>query len=118
MHSIPAASHGMHGIAISAPLRMHVTDMGGMQVVAFQATMEMMAENFPGAFAGYSLEVIESHQRSKVDTSGTAKAVVSSFQQLGLDFQEVRPHPSALPDPAAVPLELLPAQAQEKSNRD
>ena len=51
--------------------------------------MEMMAENFPGAFAGYTLEVKESHQRNKVDTSGTAKAVVASFQQLGLDFQEV-----------------------------
>lgn len=58
----------------------------GKQVVAFQATMAMMADTFPGAFAGYSMEVIESHQRSKVDTSGTAKAIVSSFQGLGLEF--------------------------------
>ena len=62
-----------------------------MQVVAFQATMEMMADNFPGAFAGYALEVTESHQRSKADTSGTAKAVLASFQKLGLQAQEVRP---------------------------
>lgn len=58
-----------------------------IQVVAFQAMMEMMAENFPGAFQGYTLEVLESHQRTKADTSGTAKAVVQSFQDLGLkDF--------------------------------
>jgi 4-hydroxy-tetrahydrodipicolinate reductase len=27
------------------------------QVVAFQAAMEVMAEQFPGAFAGYTLQV-------------------------------------------------------------
>ena len=52
--------------------------------------MELMAEQFPGAFAGYRLQVVESHQRSKVDTSGTARAIVQSFQKLGLDFEEVR----------------------------
>ncbi|GMH40065.1 hypothetical protein BSKO_07969 [Bryopsis sp. KO-2023] len=58
----------------------------GKQVVAFQAMMEYMAKEFPGAFAGYNLSVTESHQETKVDTSGTAKAVVDSFQKLGLDF--------------------------------
>eukprot|EP00879_Flechtneria_rotunda_P022488 GHRR01023739.1.p1 GENE.GHRR01023739.1~~GHRR01023739.1.p1 ORF type:complete len:142 (+),score=38.93 GHRR01023739.1:725-1150(+) len=47
--------------------------------------MEMMAEQFPGAFAGYTLKVTESHQSSKKDTSGTAKAIVASFQKLGLN---------------------------------
>ena len=42
--------------------------------------METMASNFPGAFSGYGLRVVESHQSSKKDTSGTAKAVVRSFQ--------------------------------------
>jgi len=58
-------------------------------VVAFQAMMEMMAQEFPGAFSGYNLSVTESHQRTKADTSGTAKAVVGSLQRLGLDFSEV-----------------------------
>eukprot|EP00878_Enallax_costatus_P002429 GHUV01002606.1.p1 GENE.GHUV01002606.1~~GHUV01002606.1.p1 ORF type:complete len:316 (+),score=79.39 GHUV01002606.1:67-1014(+) len=58
----------------------------GKQVVAFQAMMEMMAEQFPGAFSGYMLKVTESHQSSKKDTSGTAKAIVNSFKGLGLDF--------------------------------
>jgi 4-hydroxy-tetrahydrodipicolinate reductase len=63
----------------------------GKQVVAFQATLEAMAARFPGAFGGYALTVTESHQRSKVDTSGTAKAVVESFRRLGVDeFKDVR----------------------------
>lgn len=61
----------------------------GKQIVAFQTMMEMMAERFPGCFQGYTLKVVESHQRTKADTSGTAKAVVASFQKMGLDFKEV-----------------------------
>lgn len=61
----------------------------GKQIVALQATMARMARDFPGAFSGYTLEVTESHQKTKADTSGTAKALVASFQQLtGSDFEE------------------------------
>lgn len=60
------------------------------QVVAFQQMMQIMADQFPGAFAGYTLDVVESHQRNKADTSGTAKAVVKSFADMGVDFKEVR----------------------------
>jgi len=56
------------------------------EIVAFQAMMEFAAENFPGAFKGYSLEVTESHQITKADTSGTAKAVIASFNKLGIPF--------------------------------
>lgn len=59
----------------------------GKQIVAFQAMMEMMSKEFPGAFAGYKMTVKESHQSTKADTSGTAKSVVASFSKLGLDFQ-------------------------------
>jgi 4-hydroxy-tetrahydrodipicolinate reductase len=55
----------------------------GKQIVAFQAMLEMAAEKFPGAFAGYTLRVVESHQSTKKDTSGTAKAVVASLLALG-----------------------------------
>lgn len=41
-----------------------------------------------GAFAGYQLQVMESHQSTKVDVSGTAKAIVQSFQKLGIDYNE------------------------------
>ncbi|GLI67484.1 hypothetical protein VaNZ11_011701 [Volvox africanus] len=58
----------------------------GKQIVAFQAIMDMMAKNFPGAFSGYKLRVVESHQSTKKDTSGTAKAVVQSFVEMGVKF--------------------------------
>ena len=51
-----------------------------------------MAQQFPGAFAGYKLEVTESHQRQKADTSGTAKAVIASIAKLGAPISEVQPH--------------------------
>ncbi|XP_077247945.1 4-hydroxy-tetrahydrodipicolinate reductase 1, chloroplastic-like isoform X2 [Tasmannia lanceolata] len=59
----------------------------GKQVVAFLAALEIMAEEFPEAFSGYSLQVMESHQASKVDTSGTAKEVISCFRKLGVSFE-------------------------------
>mmetsp|Transcript_37664 Transcript_37664/g.99625 ORF Transcript_37664/g.99625 Transcript_37664/m.99625 type:complete len:305 (-) Transcript_37664:28-942(-) len=57
------------------------------QVAAVQATFQRMAADFPGAFAGYQLKITESHQKTKVDTSGTALAMVDSFKKLGLDFK-------------------------------
>merc|ERR1711907_27831 len=56
------------------------------QIVAFQATMELMAQQFPGCFNGYELEITESHQSYKADTSGTAKAMVGHFNSLGPSF--------------------------------
>lgn len=58
------------------------------QIVGLQAMMAYAAEHFPGLFAGYSLEVRESHQASKADTSGTAKAMVHYFNQLGVSFSQ------------------------------
>lgn len=55
------------------------------QIVAFQATMERMARDFPGAFGGYDMALVESHQSTKADTSGTAKALVSTFNGLGVN---------------------------------
>jgi len=54
------------------------------QIVAFQATMERMAADFPNAFGGYKMDIVESHQSTKADTSGTAKDLVASFNQLGV----------------------------------
>ncbi len=56
------------------------------QIVAFQAMMKYAADNFPTAFSGYSLEITESHQKGKADTSGTAKAMVGYFNRLGIPF--------------------------------
>lgn len=57
----------------------------GKQIVALQAGLEELAEKFPSAFEGYTLNVRESHQKTKADTSGTAKAVVDSLKVLASD---------------------------------
>ncbi|XP_030456205.2 4-hydroxy-tetrahydrodipicolinate reductase 1, chloroplastic isoform X2 [Syzygium oleosum] len=87
----------------------------GKQVVAFLAAMEIMAEQFPGAFSGYSLKVMESHQSAKLDTSGTAKAVISCFKKLGVSFdmdqiQMIR-DPQQQMEMVGVPEEYLPGHA-------
>lgn len=55
------------------------------QIVAMQAALEDLATKYPGAFAGYKLACRESHQKTKADTSGTAKAVIDSLVQLSDD---------------------------------
>lgn len=57
-------------------------------IVGFQSMMAYAAENFPGLFGGYALEIRESHQAGKADTSGTAKAMVGIFNRLGCEFSE------------------------------
>lgn len=71
------------------------------QIVALQTMIEFLSDNFPTAFDGYKLSVVESHQKTKADTSGTARAIVGSFQKMGLPFAEsdielVRDEPSQL----------------------
>ena len=58
------------------------------QIVGFQAMMEYAANKFPNLFAGYALAVKESHQKGKADTSGTAKAMVKTFNALGTPYRE------------------------------
>jgi 4-hydroxy-tetrahydrodipicolinate reductase len=60
----------------------------GKQIVGLQAILSFGAENFPGLFDGYTLEVKESHQKGKADTSGTAKAMVGYFNDMGVPFSE------------------------------
>ena len=57
----------------------------GKQIVAMQAALSDLATKYPGAFAGYALQVTESHQKTKADTSGTAKAVIDSIKLLTSD---------------------------------
>jgi 4-hydroxy-tetrahydrodipicolinate reductase len=58
------------------------------QIVGLQAMMEYAANTFPGMFNGYSLEIVESHQKGKADTSGTAKAMVEYFNKFGVPFRD------------------------------
>ena len=54
-------------------------------IVIVQAMFEYVAETFPGAFKRFKVDIEESHQKGKLDTSGTAKAIVKSLQKLGTD---------------------------------
>lgn len=81
------------------------------QIVGFQEMMAHAAETFPGLFNGYSIQVKESHQNGKVDTSGTAKAMIRYFNQLGTpceenDIVKVR-DPKVQKDELGVPEEFL-----------
>ncbi|MBF0210250.1 MAG: dihydrodipicolinate reductase [Desulfamplus sp.] len=58
------------------------------QIVGFQAMVEYAAETFPDLFKGYTLQIKESHQKGKADTSGTAKAMVKYYNRLGIPFTE------------------------------
>lgn len=56
-------------------------------IVGLQAMMAYAAENFPDVFKDFDLEVVESHQAGKADTSGTAKDIVAYFNKMGVDFR-------------------------------
>ena len=79
-----ALERTVEGSSISAVIAPNMAK----QIVGLQAMMAYAAKHFPGLFSGYSLEIRESHQASKVDTSGTAKAMVQYFNQLGVSFSE------------------------------
>lgn len=58
------------------------------QIVGLMAMVEYGARTFPDLFKGYTMEVRESHQSWKADTSGTAKAMIRYFNQLGVPYTE------------------------------
>jgi 4-hydroxy-tetrahydrodipicolinate reductase len=57
------------------------------QIVGLQAMMAFGGEHFPTLFKGYTMTLEESHQQGKADTSGTAKAMVGYFNQMGAAFE-------------------------------
>lgn len=54
------------------------------QIVALQAMLENMRVSFPDIYKDYTLTVVESHQKTKADTSGTAKAIVETLNGMGI----------------------------------
>ncbi|QTA78866.1 Dihydrodipicolinate reductase [Desulfonema limicola] len=76
----------LHETVISSHIPAVIAPNMAKQIVGFQAMMEYAAQSFPGIFKGYSLEIKESHQNGKADTSGTAKAMVEYFNELGTRF--------------------------------
>ena len=58
------------------------------QIVALQAMLEYASNMFPNSFNNYTLNITESHQKSKLDTSGTARAMIQYFNMFGIPFDE------------------------------
>jgi len=52
-------------------------------LVLYMAALRFLAAEFPGALAGLPFAITESHQSTKKDVSGTAKAVAPLLAQLG-----------------------------------
>lgn len=73
---------------LSSPIAAVIAPNMAKQIVGFQAMMAYAADTFPDLFKGYSLEIRESHQKEKADTSGTAKAMVGYYNGLGIPFSE------------------------------
>jgi len=53
-------------------------------IILIQAAVKRLADSYPEALSGYGFSLTESHQATKKDTSGTAKALVKDFARLGL----------------------------------
>jgi 4-hydroxy-tetrahydrodipicolinate reductase len=53
-----------------------------VRIVTWMAGLQYMAENFSGAFKGAKIELWESHQADKRDTSGTMKKTLEALAKL------------------------------------
>jgi 4-hydroxy-tetrahydrodipicolinate reductase len=78
----------MHDRVIASSIPAVISPNMAKQIVGLMAMMEYAAENFPGLFKDYTMDVKESHQSWKADTSGTAKAMIGYFNRLGVEFTE------------------------------
>lgn len=64
--------------------------------------VRLFTATYPGALSGYKLQIVESHQSGKADTSGTAKAVADSLAKLNAsgfgveDIEMVRDPPAQI----------------------
>lgn len=66
----------------------------GVPLAYFQHKMKTLSEQYPKALTGYTLDIFESHQATKGDTSGTAKSLVEKpdgtsgyFNILGIPYK-------------------------------
>ncbi len=75
----------LHQVVAASGIAAVIAPNMARPIVGFQAMLEYAAQNFPGLFQDYHITIKESHQQGKADTSGTAKAAVACFQQMGLN---------------------------------
>jgi len=76
----------LESVVLSSSVPAIIAPNMAKQIVGLQAMMEYASETFPGLFKGYTLELSESHQNGKADTSGTAKDMITYFNNFGVNF--------------------------------
>jgi len=59
-----------------------------LPIVALQAILRDATQHYAGAFSGFKLQCTESHQSSKKDLSGTARAILPNLAALGISNAE------------------------------
>ena len=74
-------------IAEASKTKCVIAPQMGKQLVALQAMLDAASRDFPGAFQGYTLRAVESHQATKKDTSGTAIKMTAALEALGAAFE-------------------------------
>lgn len=57
-------------------------------IVAIQWALHELATNFPDALRGFDGSIAETHQSTKKDTSGTARAIAADLSRLGVPIAE------------------------------
>ncbi len=80
----------LHQTVVAAKVAAVIAPNMALPIVAITAMLEHVARSFPGVFKDYQLTVRESHQVDKADTSGTAKALIANFQEMGASFDPNR----------------------------
>ncbi len=79
------------------------------EIVSLRELKQNYANTHENQFRKYSLDIKESHQRGKADTSGTAKAMCESYKKMGFDidmnlFEEVKRQLKEKNDDITIPL--------------
>ena len=75
-----------------SPISAVVNPNMSIPIIVLQAAFAYAAEQFPGALEGWTIDITESHQKGKADTSGTAKLLIKYFKELGVlaDVEKVQ----------------------------
>jgi len=58
-----------------------------LELNVFASIFEERAKEFPGMFKGYKAKIVESHQKSKKDVSGTARKWTRELETMGMEVE-------------------------------
>ncbi|MFC1641027.1 dihydrodipicolinate reductase C-terminal domain-containing protein [Patescibacteria group bacterium] len=74
----------VHDIVMSSRICAVYAPNMAKQIVALMAMLEYVSREYKGVFEEFDLVVVESHQETKVDFSGTASKIIEYFELMGV----------------------------------